>query len=90
MDNKKFMELVAQRTGLDPERASDVVEKLAEVISEVIADEDCVVVPSFGSFEPKKKMERIVLHPSTGRKLLVPPKLSLGFKPSAVLKNLIK
>ncbi|MDE7412546.1 MAG: HU family DNA-binding protein [Muribaculaceae bacterium] len=90
MDNKRFIELLAERTGLDRERAAKITGDLAEVIAEVVAEEDCVVVPSFGSFEPKKKMERVVLHPATGNKLLVPPKLTLSFRPSTLLRNEIK
>ena len=45
-----------------------------------------VAVPSLGSFEPKKRMERITMHPSTGRRILIPPKLSVTFRPSTMLK----
>ncbi len=90
MDNKRFIEILSERVGLDKDRTSRVISQLCEVISETVVDEDCVVIPSFGSFEPKKKMERVVVHPSSGKKLLVPPRLSLGFKPSTLLKNEVK
>lgn len=90
MDNKRFIEILSERVGLDKERTSRTISQLCEVISETVVEEDCVVVPSFGSFEPKKKLERIMVHPSSGKKLLVPPRLTLGFKPSTLLKNEIK
>lgn len=90
MDNKRFIEILSERVGLDKDCTSRVINDLCEVISETVVQEDCVVISSFGSFEPKKKMERIVMHPSSGKKLLVPPRLTLGFKPSTLLKNEIK
>ena len=44
----------------------------------------------FGTFEVKKKMERIVVNPVTRQRLLVPPKLSLTFKPCPALKGKVK
>ena len=90
MDNKRFIEILSERVSLDKERTSRVIAQLCEVISETVVEEDCVVIPSFGCFEPKKKLERVVVHPSSGKKLLVPPRLTLGFKPSTLLKNEIK
>ena len=51
---------------------------------------DSVVVPGFGTFEPKKRNERVMIHPSTGKRMLVPPKVVLGFKVSNVLKAKLK
>ncbi|EXY65380.1 HU family DNA-binding protein, partial [Bacteroides fragilis] len=44
----------------------------------------------FGTFEVKKKAERIVINPVTKLRLLVPPKLVLAFKPSPILKDKFK
>jgi nucleoid DNA-binding protein len=51
---------------------------------------DSVFVPSFGTFEPKKRNERVMIHPSSGRRMLVPPKVALSFKVSKVLKSKLK
>ena len=39
----------------------------------------------FGSFEVKKKAERISINPASKQRMLVPPKLVLSYKPSHVL-----
>ena len=49
-----------------------------------------VALSGFGSFEVKKRMERVVINPVTGLKMLVPPKLVLGFKPIAAIKEKLK
>jgi DNA-binding protein HU-beta len=47
-----------------------------------------IVIQGFGSFEVKKKMERISVNPTTGKRYLIPPKLVLAFKQSNVLKEM--
>jgi DNA-binding protein HU-beta/integration host factor subunit alpha len=49
-----------------------------------------VLIPTFGTFEVKKKMERIMVNPSTGQRMLVPPKLVLTFKPNVSWKERVK
>ncbi|MCM1291876.1 MAG: HU family DNA-binding protein [Prevotella sp.] len=70
------------------------VQKLIEGLSKVIGDSavemDSVIITGFGAFEPRKRMERVAVQPSTGKRLLLPPKLLLGFRPSAILKQRIK
>lgn len=47
-------------------------------------------VKDFGTFEIKKKMERIMVNPATQQRLLVPPKLVLNFKPDPSLKSKLR
>ena len=49
-----------------------------------------VTISGFGTFEVKKRMERVLVNPTTGKKMLVPPKLVLGFKPSNSIKEQLK
>lgn len=49
-----------------------------------------VSLNNFGTFEVKKRMERIMVSPTTKKKMLVPPKLVLGFKPSVAMKERLK
>lgn len=51
---------------------------------------DSVSIQGFGTFEPRKKLERITVNPATGKRMLIPPRIVLTFKPGAVLKNRIK
>ena len=51
---------------------------------------DNVSVPDFGTFELKNRMERIVVNPATGQRMMVPPKLVLNFKPDVSMKERLK
>ena len=90
MDNKKLVETVAANLGRSPKDVSKLLESFAGILRTRCSDLDSVVVPGFGTFEPMKRNERVMLQPSTGRRMLVPPKITLGFKVSNVLKTKLK
>ena len=49
-----------------------------------------IAVQGFGSFEEKKKAERISINPASKQRMLVPPKLVLSYRPSNTLKDKFK
>ena len=90
MNNKKLVETVAQNIGRTPEDVSKLLEGLAGVLRSKCSEMDSVFVPSFGTFEPKKRDERVMVHPRNGKRMLVPPKIVLNFKVSNVFKNKLR
>ena len=90
MDNKKLVETVASNMGRSPQDISKLIEAFAGVLRTRCGEMDSVIVPGFGAFEPKKRNERVIQHPQTGKRMLVPPKVVLGFKVSNVLKEKLK
>ena len=49
-----------------------------------------IAIQGFGTFEVKKKLERISVNPATQQRMLIPPKLVLSYKPSTNLKEKFK
>ena len=49
-----------------------------------------IAIQGFGTFEVKKKLERISINPATQQRMLIPPKLVLTYKPSVTLKEKFK
>ena len=90
MNNKDFMTELANKTGYSTEDTQQMVDLLIETMGDHFLEDDSVLIPNFGTFEVKKKMERIMVNPSTGQRMLVPPKLVLNFKPNANWKEQIK
>ena len=90
MNNKDFITTLATRTGHSVEETQRMVDTLVETMGDRFQEDDSVVVPNFGTFEVKKKLERIMVNPSTGQRMLVPPKLVLNFKPNAGWKERVK
>ncbi|MDE7381679.1 MAG: HU family DNA-binding protein [Muribaculaceae bacterium] len=90
MDNKEFVEILASKLGEPTAEINALTEGFVKVLTSAALEMDSVVVPSFGSFEVRKRKERISIHPASGKRLLIPPKLVLGFKSSTILKNRLK
>lgn len=90
MNNKDFIAELAQRTGYSAEDTQRFVNSIVEAMGDQFQESDNVVIPSFGSFEVKKKLERVMVNPSTGQRMLVPPKLVLNFKPHVSWKERLK
>lgn len=55
-----------------------------------LEDGNAIQIQGFGSFEVKKKTERISVNPTTKQRMLVPPKLVLTYKPNIALKEKFK
>lgn len=90
MDTKVLVSKLAIQLGRDAADVSKCVSAFAGILVDSLQNGDSVSLPGFGSFEPKLRMERVSVHPASGKKLLVPPKLTVGFKPSAILKQKVR
>lgn len=90
MDNKTLIDTVCRRTGINKKDASALLEALATTVTSSASEMDIIAIPGFGSFEPKKRLERVMSIPSSGKRLLLPPKITLGFRPAAQFKQLLR
>jgi len=90
MNNKEFIAELAERTGYTAKNTQRLVDNIINAMGDAFLEDKGVVVPNFGSFETKKKMERIIVNPATGQRMLVPPKLVLNFKPNQTWKDKLK
>ena len=90
MDYKTFIDTLSQRVNAGKDEIAEMVSSLNEVLIENALAGDSVTFPGFGSFEPKKRPERISVHPSSGKRMLLPPKITLTFRPSSLLKQKVR
>ncbi|MDR0972697.1 MAG: HU family DNA-binding protein [Prevotellaceae bacterium] len=90
MNNKDFIATLSGKLDLTQGKTSELTTSfLSQLIGELEEDKS-IHIPSFGTFEVKKKGERVSVNPATQARMLVPPKLSLSFKPSVTLKDKFK
>ena len=87
MNNKYFIQELASRMNYTQDETQRMVFSVIDAMNEKFQEGEPVTIHNFGTFEVKKRMERIVVNPSTHQKMLVPPKLVLGFKPIASIKK---
>lgn len=90
MNNKEFISELSSRLGYSSQSTSKLVDSTIQIVSEELCEGYTVSVQGFGNLEVKKKMERVMVSPITKKRMLVPPKLTVSFKPSQVLKDRLK
>lgn len=87
MNNKEFISALAKKTGYKIEDTQNIVRTTVHTIIDELSDGEQVSLSGLGTFEVKKRLERIISNPGTGQKMLVPPKLVTNFKPFATMKE---
>lgn len=90
MDNKTLIDTLARKLNISRETVTALVDGITSVVGECGSGLDSISIAGFGTFEPKKRVERVALHPASGKRLMIPPKIVLSFKPSTALKQKVK
>lgn len=90
MNNKEFISELSKRLGYSNKDTTQLVSSVISIMAQELQDGKTVAIQGFGSFEVKKKMERISVNPTTQQRMLIPPKLVLSYKPSISLKEKFK
>lgn len=87
MNNKEFIAELSAKSGHSVKEVSAYVSSIVSIITDELVDENVVNISGFGSFEVKKKLERVVVNPSTRQRMLIPPKMVVSFKANSGLKD---
>lgn len=90
MNNKEFTSELSHRLGYNLKDTSDLIASLLSDMTKQLEEGNVISIQGFGTFEVKKKTERISVNPNTKQRMLVPPKLVLTYKPSTLLKEKFK
>ena len=90
MNNKEFISELSRRLGYSNKDATRLVSSVLSIMTQELQDGKTIAIQGFGSFEVKKKLERVSVNPVTQQRLLIPPKLVLSFKPGITLKRQIQ
>lgn len=89
MDHKTIVGTIAKKMGRESRDINALIEGLAQVMKERCGELDAVAIPGFGTFEPIKEDEKIVPDLVTHKRIMMPPAITLTFKPSALLRKRI-
>ena len=87
MNNKDFTSELSRRLGYTIKDTSGLMSSLLSDMTQELQEGNVVTIQGFGTFEVKKKAERITVNPTTKQRMLVPPKLVLAYRPSGQLKE---
>jgi DNA-binding protein HU-beta len=89
MRNKEFVADLASRTKKTQKEVSSLMAAAVSAIIGELTEENVISISGFGSFEVRKKLERVLVNPISKQRMLVPPKMTVSFKPNVSLKTKI-
>ena len=75
MNNKEFIERLTEKLKTTPEETQNSINALGNAIIEMLDDETLLALKGFGTFEVRKRIERIVVIRQHNRKCSFPPSL---------------
>ena len=90
MKKSEFIAKVAAKSNLSKRDTEAVIDAAIETITHALKKRDTVGFLGFGSFSTTRKNEREITIPGTTRKVRVPAKYSVRFKPGKLLKEAVK
>ena len=90
MNNKEFISELSRRFVYTNKDTTQLVSSVISIMTQQLQDGNTVAIQGFGTFEVRKKLECISINPATQQRMLIPPKLVLTYKPSAILKEKFK
>ncbi|MBD5285232.1 MAG: HU family DNA-binding protein [Bacteroides sp.] len=87
MDNKSLVDVISQKMGREPNDISALIAGMATVIKNHLCEMDTIAIPGFGEFNAIKHEEKVQPDLSTGKLMLLPPAITVEFRPSSLLKR---
>ncbi|MDU1891727.1 MAG: HU family DNA-binding protein [Dysgonomonas sp.] len=90
MTNQELIATLAKRLGWTQRQTSEILEATVSIMNTNLENGKSINIQGFGLFETKKKGERISVNPITKQRSLIPPKISLSFRPGQTIKENLK
>lgn len=90
MTNEEFITELSERLDWTQLKVKEVLAQTVEHLNSNLAGNIIIDIPNFGVFQTKKKSEKISVDAQTQERFLVPPKISVNFKPASMLKEKYK
>ncbi|MFT8363594.1 MAG: HU family DNA-binding protein [Sporolactobacillus sp.] len=90
MNKNELVQKVAGKTGLSRKDAELIVNETFDTIIDTLHDEEKVQIVGFGTFEVRKRAERIGRNPQTGESITIPSTFVPGFRAGNKFKDAVK
>ena len=90
MLTKDFIGLVASASGLSKKKVELLLNTSNAIIRENLMASKAIQLQGLGTLELKEKNERVIVHPRTGERTVVPRKNQLVFRPVSTIKDELK
>ena len=81
---------MSKRTEMKTDECQRIVKSVFDTTTAMLQDNETVNISRLGTFEVKKRLERVIVNPGNGQRMLVPPKLVVNFRPVNSAKEKLK
>ncbi len=89
MNKAELINAVAEKAGLSKKDSEAAVSAALEAITATLAEGEKVQLVGFGSFEVKKREERVGRNPKTNEEIKIPASKVPSFKAGKALKDAV-
>jgi DNA-binding protein HU-beta len=90
MTHKEFIGILTAKTSLPENEVVEMLESTVNLIGNALSQGNDVTLQGIGTFEAHRKEEHIAVNPRTKKRMLIPPKQVVVFKPIQSLKDKVK
>lgn len=80
---------IAESTGLSKAKANEVLTAITDEITRAVSEGNTVQLIGFGSFETRRRNERVGKNPQTGAEMKIPASNYVAFKAGKALKDAV-
>lgn len=85
MNRAELITALAERSGLQKQKASKVLEAYMEIVTEVLSANDELTLIGFGTLSPRPQTSRMARNPKTGEPVMIEARRTVKFKPGKFL-----
>jgi len=89
MNKAELIEALAEKAGLQKQKAKQVLDAYMEIVTEQMSQDEEIVLIGFGTFIPKPQTSRLARNPKTGTPVMIPARTTVKFKPGKFLLEAI-
>ena len=86
MTKREIVQTIAKELGLTQHQAQQIVQKTFDCIVNLLAADGRVEIRNFGVFEVRWRKPREARNPRTGKKVMVPERRTVTFKPGLTMQ----
>ena len=90
MTRADIVERIYEKVGLSKKEAQEIIEIIIDTISETLKEGEPVKISGFGTFMVRKKAPRKGRNPKTGEEVEISARRVITFRPSNILKEMVK
>ena len=87
MNRAELIAAIAEQSGLTKIQAEAALKATFDTITLAMVKQDKVMIPGFGGFGTKVRLERKGRNPSTGKEMTIPKAIIAQFKAATQLKD---